>query len=150
MELSESARARLLSLGLGLPSWAVLSIAAWLTPSPAGHGTHQQLGLGQCTLLGLTGYPCPMCGMTTTFSHMAHLQPLAALVTQPFGVVLFAGTCFVASVAVVELVAPRGRWTRLLEFVERWELAIASSLLVGLVLGWVYKVTAMGLGPLAG
>ena len=31
-----------------------------------------------------------------------------------------------------------------------FDLAIASSLLVGLVLGWVYKVTAMGLGPLAG
>ena len=79
----------LMSLVLFLGTAAVLGLALWLDADPSGHSTHTQLGLNQCTLLSYTGYPCPMCGMTTTFTHMAHLQPLEAFVTQPFGVFLF-------------------------------------------------------------
>lgn len=38
------------------------------------------------------GYPCPMCGMTTTFALMEHLRPLDAALKLPFGVVLFSLT----------------------------------------------------------
>ena len=31
-------------------------------------GTHQQLGLPPCNFVTLTGYPCPACGMTTSFA----------------------------------------------------------------------------------
>ncbi|MCA9567665.1 MAG: hypothetical protein KC656_07475, partial [Myxococcales bacterium] len=38
----------------------VLGLSAWLTPNPTGHATHLQLGLSPCTILTLTGYPCPV------------------------------------------------------------------------------------------
>jgi len=44
-------------------------VASSLTPSPAGLGTHQQLGLPPCSILSITNIPCPTCGMTTSFSH---------------------------------------------------------------------------------
>lgn len=62
---------------------AILGIAGWLTPSAAGLGTHQQLGLSGCVWLGERGYACPTCGMTTAFSLAAHGRFGAALVTQP-------------------------------------------------------------------
>ncbi|RME21977.1 MAG: DUF2752 domain-containing protein [Deltaproteobacteria bacterium] len=131
---------RLVGLGLALPAAAVLSVARILTPDPAGLGTHRQLGLGGCAMLTTTGIPCPMCGMTTTFSHLAHLEPIQAVLTQPFGVVLFAGTVGAFAVGMADLVLPRGRWRRVLAWVDRHELAVAGSLLLGLVLGWAYKI----------
>jgi len=74
---------------VALPTLTVLAIARHLQPDPAGVGTHTQLGLGRCPVLALTGYPCPMCGMTTTFALMADLRPVDAALNQPFGVVLF-------------------------------------------------------------
>lgn len=143
MALSGDLRDRLVSLALGVPSWSVLGVAAWLQPDPAGLGTHRQLGLGQCTLLGLTGWPCPMCGMTTSFSHMAHLEPLGALGAQPFGVVLFLLTTLAAGVAIAELARPRGRWVRALAWIEEHELKIAIGLLAGLAGGWLYKILVL-------
>jgi len=42
-------------------------LAANLSPSPRGYGTHQQLGLPPCSIQVLFGIPCPSCGMTTSF-----------------------------------------------------------------------------------
>ena len=146
--LQSSVQDRLVGLALVALSGPVLAIAAWLEPDPAGVGTHKQLGLGGCTVLTLTGWPCPMCGMTTCFTHMAHLDPIQALIAQPFGVVLFALTCLIAAVAAVELVAPRGRWTRIWGWIAPREGRIAAFLLIGLALGWLYKLFQMGHIPL--
>jgi len=67
---------------------AVLVIAASLSPSARGHGTHEQLGLPACAYYVSTGHPCPTCGMTTAFAHAAHRQPVKAVITQPFGALL--------------------------------------------------------------
>jgi len=145
-ELKVSVRtlSRLFSLLVVIGSGAVLGLAVWLDPAvEAGHGTHTQLGLGTCTVLELTGWPCPMCGMTTTFSLMAHLQPLRALWNQPFGVVLFAGTCFMLGVGLVELLQPRDRWRRLwarMLAVEGW---LTGAFLAGLGLSWLWKIAIM-------
>jgi len=71
---------------------AVVITAAMLTPSPAGHGTHTQLGLPPCGFLVYTGYPCPGCGLTTSFSHMVRLQLIGAFHANPFGILLFTFT----------------------------------------------------------
>ncbi len=137
--MSPALRNRLVSLVVGGPAWAVLAVARSLSPDPAGHGTHKQLGLGTCSILAATGVPCPVCGMTTSFTHMAHLEPLGAVVAQPFGALLFLGT-----LAVAELARPQDRWIRLWDWTldrERW---IAGALFGGLALGWIYKVLAMG------
>ena len=134
---------RLTGLTLALPTGAVLGTALWLQAYPAGVGTHRQLGLGGCTVLTLTGYPCPMCGMTTTFTHMAHLQILDALKTQPFGVLLFSVTLAAFLLGSSDLVAPAGRWRRALAWILSHEVQIAAGLLGGMGLGWIYKLIAM-------
>lgn len=124
---------------IGLPSLGVLLIGAWLTPSPQGYGTHTQLGMGGCTMLTLSGWPCPMCGMTTTFSHMSHLHLLDAAINQPFGVVLWSLTLATAAIGLSDLVAARGLWRKALAVVQRREDTYAMFLLVGLLGGWLYK-----------
>jgi hypothetical protein len=140
---------RLLALTLLLPSGTVLAVAAWLEPDPAGVGTHRQLGLGGCTLLQLTGWPCPMCGMTTTFSLAAHGRLVEALLCQPYGLVLFALTLATALVSLVELVRPRGRWRGFWDWLGLKEGWVAAGLLLGLLAGWLYKLWVT-LGPFAG
>ncbi len=126
-------------LMLALPSTVVLGIAAWLTPSPHGYGTHTQLGLGSCLMLTLTGWPCPMCGMTTTFSLLAHLRFLDALKNQPFGIVLFSLTVLAAGIGWVDLLTGHGLFRRALKAVARREQVLALGLLAGMILGWLYK-----------
>ncbi len=134
---------RLVGAGIGLPSMTVVGIATWLTPSAAGYGTHLQLGLKECTVMHFTGWPCPMCGMTTTFALMAHLRPVDALFTQPFGVVLFSLTFLGAVVGLVDMISGRGLWRSALAWVAPRERRIAAGLMIGLVGGWMYKAWSL-------
>lgn len=84
--------ARIGALALGLCALAVLVTAALLTPDPSGMGTHRGLGLPACGWLAATRYPCPTCGMTTSFAYAAHGRPLDALRAQPFGALLALAT----------------------------------------------------------
>ena len=68
----------------------MLAIARALTPDPSGFGTHTQLGLPPCGFLRLTALPCPLCGLTTAFAHMARLQLTSALHAHVLGPLLFA------------------------------------------------------------
>ena len=122
---------------------SVLGLASWLQASPIGHGTHRQLGLGVCTFLALTGQPCPMCGMTTTFTLLAHGNVISAVITQPFGLVLFSMTVGAFCVSLAELVQPRGRWSRFLDWLEPRESRLASAFLIAMGLGWLYKMLIM-------
>ena len=120
-----------------------MGVARALTPAASGHGTHKQLGLGTCSILAPTGVPCPVCGMTTSFSHLAHLEPLQGLVAQPFGVLLFGLTLAAACLSLLELVLPRGRWEQTWRWTLDHERRIAGLLFGGLALGWIYKVLSM-------
>lgn len=82
----------------------VVITAFFLNPSPAGHGTHTQLGLPPCGFLEYTGYPCPGCGLTTSFSHMVRLQIGGAFQANPFGILLFLTTVAIIPVALVGMV----------------------------------------------
>ena len=88
---------------LGLPLFVVIT-AFTLTPDPAGHGTHTQLGLPPCGFLVTTGLPCPGCGLTTSFSHMVRLEVVGAARANPFGVALFLVTFFTIPIAAIGLV----------------------------------------------
>ena len=130
-------------VALIMMSGSVLGMAAWLQPALEGHGTHQQLGLRPCTFLSITGYPCPMCGATTTFALMADLRVGDALVNQPFAVILFGITVGVFSVSVADLVQPRGRWTRILSWIAPYEGHLAVAFLILMGLAWAYKIALM-------
>jgi hypothetical protein len=55
--------------------------------------THTQLGMPPCNMVILTGKPCPACGMTTSFSLLAHGDVLASLQANWVGTLL-ATFCF--------------------------------------------------------
>lgn len=88
--------ARVQGLLLFLPAAVVLGLAAWLSPSHQGMGTHEQLGLAPCGFLMSSGWPCATCGMTTAFAEMAHGHLLRALLVQPAGALLalLTAVCF--------------------------------------------------------
>lgn len=134
-------RAASAALATGIGS--VFALSALLVPSSTGHGTHLQLGLGTCTFLAFTGQPCPMCGATTTFALMAHLHPLEALANQPFAAFLFLLAAGTLGVAISEVVDPRGRWDRILRWLEPRESVLASAFLGFMVLSWMYKMLRM-------
>ncbi len=86
--LAASKQERLLA-GLGAAGClVVLGLAAWLHPSPNGHGTHEQMGLPACGWVAAFGKPCPTCGMTTAFAAAAHRDALGAVRAQPMGAAL--------------------------------------------------------------
>lgn len=115
---------------------ALLSVAAWLTPSEVGHGTHTQLHLPSCPWPQTVGGPCPTCGMTTAFAFAADGRFGKAFLTQPFGFVLAIITAagFWAGIHIAATGSPAGRiYGRLLLPRVVWTLA-------GLALAsWGYK-----------
>ncbi|MEC7985341.1 MAG: DUF2752 domain-containing protein [Myxococcota bacterium] len=131
---------RLIALGIFIPTAIVLGLAMYLKPDPSGMGTHQQLGLSPCGFLEYTALPCPMCGMTTTFTHLAHLQIVEGVLNQPFGLVLFLLTLFSCVVSFVELFFPRRRISRFLNWLGPYEFRLALFFFVGMILGWIYKI----------
>jgi hypothetical protein len=67
----------------------LLLIIAWkLQPDPRGYGTHHQLGFPDCTFIVLWGIPCPMCGMTTSWSNLMHGNWLTSFRSNPGGALL--------------------------------------------------------------
>ena len=124
---------RLLAVAtVGAALYLVVRLAG-VRPDARGHGTHEQLGLAPCSWPIVYGVPCPTCGVTTAATHLIHLEPIAALATQPFGVFLAVLGLFVAALALWSLV--RGR-----SFVERVARMPYGTLfgvaIVMLLLGW--------------
>jgi hypothetical protein len=71
-------------------AWAGITvIGAILSPSPQGHGTHEQLGLPPCPSVLLFDRPCPGCGLTTSFTATIHGQFAAAFHAHPLGPILY-------------------------------------------------------------
>lgn len=79
---------RLLSMFSGIVLLALLVIARGLTPSPAGFGTHEQLGLPPCSAIVLLNIPCPACGMTTSWAHTTRGDLVAAAQSNAGGMLL--------------------------------------------------------------
>jgi hypothetical protein len=145
--LSNPVQDRVVGVLIGPPAAVVLAIALRLEPNPAGVGTHQQLGLSPCSVLSFTGWPCPMCGMTTTFAHLAHGHLIDGTLNQPFGLVLFSCAVLCAIIGLADLAHPRGRWRPVWDWMIRHETLVAVVLLGGMIGGWLYKAILLrGLG----
>lgn len=116
---------------------AVLAVARMLTPDGRGFGTHEQLGLLPCATMKWFGIPCPFCGMTTSFSLLAHGQFEQAFWNQPAAAFLFAGA--VSAIPVGLLVGLTGRGMALPRSLTqpRFWLVPAIGMLAA---AWVYKV----------
>jgi len=134
---------RLIGLIVAVCCSAPLILAATLTPSPSGLGTHTQLRLPSCGFKTATGLPCATCGCTTAFAYAADGSLLKSLVTQPFGALL------ALALAMMTLVGLWSAWSAMplnplgsvmgtKTFVLGW---------VGLLLAaWAYKAALIAVG----
>lgn len=118
-------------------SASVLSVALWLRPDVHGTGTHQQLGLPPCSLMTVTGIPCPTCGMTTSFSLAAHGHLWDAIVNQPAGGLLAIITAAIAIISLYSLITgvaltPIGAWV--------WRPRRVIVMGAFMLLAWAYKI----------
>jgi len=103
-------RALLAVLALGFV--AVIGVAAWLQPydadgQPLRMASHTQLGLQPCSMVVMSGKPCPACGMTTSFALLVHGDVLNSMRANWVGT-LMCGTIIVLA-PWVALCAIRGR-----------------------------------------
>ena len=116
-----------------------LLLAGQLRPDPRGWGTHEQLGLPRCTLLALSGWRCPACGMTTSWAHFAHGRPVDAVKTHASGTLLAVVALTVGLGALV--VAASGR--RLAWQPSQTTLAAMVAAMAGMILlEWVVRLSA--------
>ena len=134
---------RVASLVVGIGALGVLGIARWLDPAASGHSTHLQLGLQPCSFLAVTGWPCPMCGATTTFALLADGHVLEGLWNQPFASFLFLANAVVAGISLADAAWPRGRWRRNGDAVRPHEAQLAVAFVVAMLLGWIWKIALM-------
>jgi hypothetical protein len=106
-----------------------------IEPDARGHGTHEQLGLPACSWPIVHGKPCPTCGVTTAAAHLVHLDPLAALATQPFGAFVAGLGLYLAGLAAWSLLRRQSLVARL-AFVPYGRLALLGLLLFAA--SWAY------------
>lgn len=132
-------RLRLAGAALAAACASVLALAWWLSPSPAGYGTHEQLGMLPCSFLVKTGYPCPSCGMTTAVAAAVHGRVMESLRAQPFGVVLAGFLALLAAAGAAQALTGRAALAALR---VRWWWFLAA--LGGMLAGWAI-VVGMGL-----
>ncbi len=126
---------RLVCLAVAVGCGGLIAAAVWLRPATGGYGTHIQLGFPSCGFLARTGYPCFGCGMTTSFSAMAHGQIGLAFSAQPIGAVGFVAVAIAGIAGLIELLTG---WALLSRLRPRfWWI----GLVVGVVLtGWACKL----------
>lgn len=130
-------RARAMGAVVFLGCITLLGIAASLTPSPVGLGSHRQLGLPPCMMITISGYPCPTCGMTTAFAHTVRGNLLAAFRAQPTGMLLALATAAAAALSLSVLFTAKV-WT-----VNWYRLPPSLAgliLVVAMLAGWGYKI----------
>lgn len=123
---------------LWFAAWlGVTGVAAWLKPSPDGHGTHHQLGLAPCPSALVLSRPCPGCGLTTSWTALIHGDLPAAFQAHALGPLLylaFAATAWLGLVA-----ALRGK--RLLTDTPKFNRGLA----VGVAIFAIYGIARMSL-----
>ncbi len=68
---------------------ATISVAAFLEPNVAGHGTHTQIGFPPCPWQSVYARPCPTCGMTTAWAAMLNGDFALAIRAHLFGPAVF-------------------------------------------------------------
>jgi hypothetical protein len=131
---------RLTMLVLAFSILVIFGVARSLTPDPRGFGTHQQLGLQPCFMVKTVGVPCPFCGMTTSFSHMAAGDIQAATRVQPAGMIGFVTIGFAALSCIVG--AMTGRWP-IYKLGPRQSIGLLVLGVTVLGASWLYKIVAL-------
>ena len=137
--LHASAVDRLAWAVLWLLAVATLALARLLVPASAGIGTHQQLGLPPCGLYEWLRLPCPACGLTTSFAHLARLQVEASLHANPMGLPLFVATAFAVPLTALAFIRRRSV-AHVIDAVRADRIAL--WFVIALLASWVARLVA--------
>lgn len=125
-------------LGLALLApLGLLAMGRFLTPSPNGHGTHEQLGLPPCTLMQRFGIPCPGCGVTTAVVLAGRGELAQSFWTQPLGFALALAALLALPLGLIAHFAGRDAWTLLQKLSQR---PLWYALVALVVAAWIYKL----------
>ena len=119
--------------GAGLIS--LLAVAARLEPAEQGFGTHQELGLPECSFFVLTGRRCPSCGMTTSWAYWMRGHVLRAVEVNAGGAMLALAATLGGPWTLVSGLRGRYVWFRLNEYVLI-AAAVATVIVVLIQWGW--------------
>jgi hypothetical protein len=130
-------RGALLGVALGLG--AVFVTACCLNPynedgTPRRMETHRQLNLPPCSFKVATGFPCPSCGMTTSFALLMHGDPINSLRANAVGTLLAVFGLVVLPWSVASAVLHRPLFLRSL---ERAFTVVILTFLGLMILRWV-------------
>jgi hypothetical protein len=144
-------------VGLALALAVVFGIALWLNPydgegEPRRMETHRQLGLPPCTFYGMTGIPCPSCGMTTSFSLLVRGDVANSLQANAVGTVLALFCMALIPWGIASAVRGRFWFIRSVETAITWTILVFLALLLTrwLVLAgasWIANTGLRGLYP---
>ena len=136
---------RLLGALLLIFTVTIVGTAAYLEPDPygTGVGTHTLLGMEECSFLVALGFPCPFCGLTTTFCYVAHLQLVEGFCNQPFGFGLFVVVLLLMVISFMDVIFPKNRLWNLISWIKRNQVVVLSCFVIPLLLGWFYKIVLM-------
>ncbi len=116
------------------------ALCALLVPNPAGHGTHQDLGLPPCACAFFYHRLCPGCGLTTAFAATVHGDIGAAVHAHPFGPFLY--LAWTASA----LACAYGYWRHMRFNTDSRGMSVALALLIVAFLGFgMYRFAAQPL-----
>lgn len=115
----------------------IIAVALFLKPDPRGFGTHSQLLILPCYFQATTGLPCPGCGLTTSFSHIAHGNIEKALLCNIFGPVLFLMMVIFGIYNLLYIIT-KGKIR--LNISNSLQQCFLFSILIGFVINWFFKI----------
>lgn len=130
---------RLIAAVVAATAATILGVAAWMTPSPTGLGTHRTLNLPPCGWIAVADLPCPTCGMTTAFAHAADGNLIASFHAQPMGFMLAIAVAVTLLVSVqVAITGSRLGWI----FTRLWGRRSGWALALLVIAAWAYKIAS--------
>ena len=115
----------------------LLGVARWLEPQGLEDGTYRHWLLRPCGLLQSTGYPCPTCFMTRSFSYMMHGRVDKAFWVQPFGALLVLAVIYLGYGAVQVLVTGQPWRPVWVDWPRKY---ILAGILVAFLGAWIFKL----------
>jgi len=115
----------------------VLLLSFFLHPDARGYGTHEQLYLPPCYVKFFFHIPCPACGLTTAFAHLAKGHWQAALQANFMSPLIFSlfAFLFIYSLLCLFLEKP---FFHLFE--HRFVPPFSSALVLGMLVCWIVKL----------
>ena len=106
-------------------------------------GSAHQSAPSVCLFKEITGLPCPSCGTTRSVLLLFHGEVLAALMTNPFGLLIAIGLAVIPLWIIIDLIRKKESfyrryvWAEKLFIESRW---VTASAVMIVVLNWIWNI----------